>query len=291
MRSRIIRDVSSIFSFDPKTFEAEILSLGLILSHDEYTYLHSLNVARLSVAIGRRLGLKQETIVELGWAALLHDLGKLHVPFTTLNKINKLTPEERQLMRSHPVESFSKFAEHHMTTLSHLQKLTAAFEHHQRYDLKGYPTVQEKMNLHPFSRIVAVADTFDAMTSDRNYQRRLLPDVALKIMSTGFGTIFDPTVLQTLITCMGAYPIGSLVRLSNDILAVVVQYREQSHVDRPVILQLNKEKRPAEIVDLMSHDVAQLKISRSEFPEDHNISVLSILEEAQETLRCEERRS
>lgn len=288
--ARVIREVSQVFSFDPKKFEAELLSLERILNHDEYTYVHSMNVAILAVAIGRRLGLSEQTIVELGWAALLHDVGKLFVPLEILNKANKLTPDERVIMRGHPVESLTKFAEQHMITLSNLQRLSAAFEHHQRYDLKGYPQVHQKFSLHPFSRIVAVADTFDAMTSDRHYQRRLLPDLALKIMSTGFGTIFDPTVLQALITCMGAYPVGSLIRLSNEGLAIVVQYRENSHVDRPVILPLNKEKQPLPLIDLMTEGT-HLKISRSEFPEDHDIPIAPLLKAAQEQLRQKDQAS
>ncbi|MBN8554027.1 MAG: HD-GYP domain-containing protein [Deltaproteobacteria bacterium] len=278
MKALIIKNISSVFTCDFRLFEAEIAALSKVRKYDEYTYLHSLNVARLSVALGKRLGLTDEMIIDLGWAALLHDIGKLHVPLDILNKMKKFSGDELAIMQSHPVEALTSFAETHTVTLERLRRLSAAFEHHQRYDLKGYPIVQKKLNLHPFSRIVAIADTFDAMTTDRIYQRRVLPDVALKIMAQGFGTIFDPTVLQAFITCMGVYPVGSLVKLSNDELAVVLRYQETSTLDRPEIFLI--EKKEARHLNLMDPQFKDLRILKSEFPEDHEIQINDILTEA-----------
>lgn len=277
MKHVIIKAVSSIFTCDFHLYEAELEALALIKKHDEYTYLHSLNVARLSVSLGRRLGFSHEMMVDLGWTALLHDLGKLNVPIEILNKIKKFTAEELKVMQSHPVQALVAFGRTQRVTLDGLRRLSAAFEHHQRYDLKGYPSVHGKLSLHPFSRIVAVADTFDAMTTDRIYQRRVLPEVALKIMSQGFGTIFDPTVLQAFITCMGVFPIGSLVRLSDERLAVVVAYHENSSLDRPAVRLVEEPANPT--IDLMSPDYQDLKILRSEFPEDHGVQVEDYLGE------------
>lgn len=271
MRAHIIKQVSGIFVCDFNLYEAEIEALFKIKQHDEYTYLHSLNVARLSVALGRRLGLTLDMITDLGWAALLHDIGKLNIPIEILNKVKKFTPEELNVMQSHPLEALLAFARTHPVTLPRLHRLSAAFEHHQRYDLKGYPTVQKKLTLHPFSRIVAVTDTFDAMTTDRIYQRRVLPDVALKLMAQGFGTVFDPTVLQAFITCMGAFPVGSLVRMNNEDLAVVVHYGDHSSLDRPYISFVKTpEQKP---VDLMKSEYKDLRIMKSEFPEDYQIDI------------------
>ena len=277
MKALIIKNISTIFNCDFRLFEAEIAALSKVRKYDEYTYLHSLNVARLSVALGKRLGLTDEMLVDLGWAALLHDIGKLHVPLHILNKMKKFSGDELSIMQSHPVEALTSFAETHTVTLERLRRLSAAFEHHQRYDLKGYPIVQKKLNLHPFSRIVAIADTFDAMTTDRIYQRRVLPDVALKIMAQGFGTIFDPTVLQAFITCMGVYPVGSLIRLSNDELAIVLRYQETSALDRPEIFLIEKKEKRR--INLMDPSFKELKILKSEFPEDHQIEINDILSE------------
>lgn len=273
-----MKHISSIFECDFRKFEAELETLAKIKKYDEYTYLHSLNVARLSVQLGRRLGLVGDQIVDLGWSALLHDIGKLHVPLDVLNKMKKFSAEELAIMQSHPVEALSAFAENQPITLERLRRLSAAFEHHQRYDLKGYPVVHKKLTLHPYSRIVSIADTFDAMTTDRIYQRRVLPDVALKIMSQGFGSIFDPIVLQAFITCLGVFPVGSLVRLSDDRLAFVAKYHERSHLDRPILYLFTESKA---LIDLASSDARDLKILHSEFPEDHDLNANEIMAEAQ----------
>ena len=276
MSKAIQRDVLAIFDFPVGDFDAELQTLHQIRKYDEYTYLHSLNVARLSVGLGKRLGLDSKMLAELGWAALLHDIGKLHVPLEILNKMKKFSAHELAVMQSHPAEALAAFARNQPASIQRLRRLSAAFEHHQRFDLKGYPSVSSKLQLHPFSRIVAIADTFDAMTTDRIYQRRVLPDVALKLMSQGFGTIFDPTLLQAFVTAMGAYPVGSLVVLSDQSLAVVIRYPSRNSMDRPEIVRVNPEtSRP---IDLMDGSASHLKILRSVFPEDHEIDALAIVE-------------
>lgn len=275
MSQRIKKDIEEIFSCPFEDFELELKALERLKHHDEYSYFHSVNVARISVNLGERLGLDQKMLSELGWSALLHDLGKLYVPLEILNKDAKFEPEELAVMRSHPLESITAFCETQDFNIPSLFRLCAAFEHHQRFDLNGYPQVQTKLNLHPFSRIVAVADTFDAMTTDRIYQRRMLPDVALRIMSQGYGTIFDPVVLQAFVTSMGAYPVGSLVRMSDNRLAVVVKYSEKSQIDRPTLVFCDHQERHE--IDLMSEQNLELKILHSEFPEDHGIDLKSYL--------------
>src|SRR3954462_6301760 len=99
MSARIVKDVLGIFNCDFHDFEAELGALAKIRKHDEYTYLHCLNVARLSVSLGKRLGLTEVMLVDLGWAALLHDIGKLHVPINVLNKLKKFSPEELAIMQ------------------------------------------------------------------------------------------------------------------------------------------------------------------------------------------------
>lgn len=275
MSRAIQRDVLSIFDCSVSNFEREFQTLAMIKKYDEYTYLHSLNVARLSIALGKRLGLDGSYLAELGWAALLHDIGKLHVPLEVLNKAQKFTANELAIMQSHPAEALAAFARNQPITLQGLRRLSAAFEHHQRFDLKGYPTVTRKLHLHPFSRIVAIADTFDAMTTDRIYQRRVLPDVALKIMSQGFGTIFDPTLLQAFVTAMGAYPVGSLVVLSDHSMAVVIRYHGDSALDRPELVRVIPQEHSS--IDLMDAEFNDLKIVRSAFPEDHDIEPFAVV--------------
>jgi HD-GYP domain-containing protein (c-di-GMP phosphodiesterase class II) len=267
----IVRNVRSIFEFDPSEFDLELEALVKVRRHDEYTYLHSLNVARLSVNLGRKLEISGTRLIDLGWAALLHDLGKLHVPIEILNKVSKFAPQELAIMQSHPAEGLVAFVQTQSVNFKNLERLSAAFEHHQRYDLKGYPQVNRKIGLHPFSRIVAICDTFDAMTTDRIYQRRILPDLALKIMAQGYGTIFDPVVLQSFITGMGAFPVGSLVRLTDQSLAIVMDYNERSLLDRPIVQRLPLKDHKE--IDLSLPEFSDLRILRSEFPEDHGVEI------------------
>ena len=271
MREAIIKHIRSIIDIEPSEFDAEIDALIEIKKHDEYTYLHSLNVARLAVGLGKKMEVSGQRLVDLGWAALLHDLGKLHVPLEILNKVSKFAPEELAIMQSHPSQGLIAFVKSQSIDLKNLERLSAAFEHHQRYDLKGYPQVHRKIGLHPFSRIVAVCDTFDAMTTDRIYQRRILPDLALKIMAQAYGTIFDPVVLQSFITSMGAYPVGSLVRLNDQSLAIVTDYHQSSAIDRPVVHRLPmKSSNP---IDLSDKVHSRVRIVRSEFPEDCGVEI------------------
>lgn len=271
MNNQIIRQVSAILEEEPIGCDQELEALAKIKKHDEYTYLHSLNVARLAFNLGKKLSISRLKLTELGWAALLHDLGKLHVPIEVLNKVSKFSPQELATMQSHPVASLVAYFNHLSFEARTFDRLSAAFEHHQRYDLKGYPSVKSKISLHPFSRIIAICDTFDAMTTDRIYQRRILPDLALKIMAQGYGTIFDPVVLQAFITSLGAFPVGGLVRLSDQSLAIVHQYHKGSSLDRPVVKKLPYSD--SKEIDLSAGEYEGLRILRSEFPEDHGIEI------------------
>jgi len=250
-------------------YQVELSVLEKIKRYDEYTYLHSLNVAKLSVMLGERLGLTKDMLVDLGWAALLHDIGKLMVPLEVLNKVKRFSADELAIMQSHPVESLTAFAEMENIDLGKLRRLSAAFEHHQRFDLKGYPNVDKKLGLHPYSRIVAIADSFDAMTTDRIYQRRVPPDVALKIISKGYGSIFDPLVLQAFITAMGVYPVDTIVRLSNQQVALVVHYAPDSPVDLPTVKLLDP---PHTLINL-SDTTIDLRILYSEPNEDYQTQI------------------
>lgn len=265
MNQRILKDIQDIVDCDLTPFSVEVAVLEKIKSYDEYTYLHSLNVAKLSVMLGEKMGFDQEMLVDLAWAALLHDIGKLKVPHAVLNKLKSFSPEELSIMQSHPVESLTAFSEIEGIDIDKLRRLSAAFEHHQRFDLKGYPNVDRKLGLHPYSRIVAIADSFDAMTTDRIYQRRMTPDVALKIMSKGYGSVFDPVVLQAFITALGVYPADSIVRLNDGQLGIVLGYEEDAPIDRPIVKLIGE---PGTKIDL-SEGYEHLRIVATENPDEH----------------------
>jgi len=168
--------------------------VAMLKNYDEDTYHHSLNVSVLSLMIGERLQLSRELLMTLGLAALLHDIGKVRIPQELLNKPGKLTPDEMALIRRHPI-----YGAHALRDLPGLARLAmvVAFEHHANYNLSGYPPLAAKDLPHLLTRIVQIADVFDAMTSTRRlYRRPLMRVEALQVIFEGAGTLFDPVVAK-----------------------------------------------------------------------------------------------
>lgn len=238
--------------------EDEHLLIGMtsIKDYDEYTYHHSVNVSVLSIAIGQRIGLNRRALNELGLAALFHDTGKVYVPHEILNKPTSFTDEEWNIMKRHPewgvksvlrLKSFDPFL---------VRSAIVAFEHHLNYDYTGYPKVKNTGLQDLYSRIVTIADQYDAMTSSRVYSRiPLPPDKALSILIDRSGTQIDPLLLKFFINIVGVFPLGSLVFLDTGELGIVYQ-SNPIFVDRPrvrVLIDSTGTKRDY-IVDLSEKD-------------------------------------
>jgi HD-GYP domain-containing protein (c-di-GMP phosphodiesterase class II) len=196
--------------------EHSIVGLTALKDHDEYTYAHCVNVSVMSVSMAQQLGLPRQGLADLGVAALLHDLGKLAVPIQILQKPAKLSPEEWDVMRRHPIEGM-KF----LTRLPGLSPLTldamrVAFEHHMNLGGTGYPEVSIEWRQCTSSRIVAVADVFDALTAHRAYHRRPLSTYeALAHLMGPVRIQFDQAVLWALLKTVGLYPPGTLLMLDS----------------------------------------------------------------------------
>jgi putative nucleotidyltransferase with HDIG domain len=220
--------------------ESVLVGLTSIKDYDEYTFAHSVNVCVLSMAIADRLGLPKAETAEIGVAGLLHDIGKMHVPLSILNKSEHLSAEEWDTMKRHPmlgVIELSRVRSLRMIT----SPLFVALQHHVQFAGAGYPQKPGAWNLHRHSRIVSVADVFDAMTTARNYRTMpLAPGKALRFIHDMSGTIFDPVVVKAFIRAMGIYPVGSGVELNTGDVAVVVrQNRELHHIHRPYVRLVN----------------------------------------------------
>jgi hypothetical protein len=195
-----------------------------VRSHDEYTYYHMLNVCLLSVALGYAVGLRPDQILALGMGALLHDVGKLNVPVEVLQHVGALSADQWRMIQRHPVEGAGLI----FGTGGNLAQLTAAIvlEHHAAYDLTGYPALPGRDHPSLPSRMVAVADCFDAVTTTRPYRRAEERRQALNILLTGAGRGYDPRVVRTFVRLQGLFPVGSLVRLTNGAVGVVVRNHE-----------------------------------------------------------------
>ncbi len=223
----------------------------------EYTALHSLRVCVLALAFGRHLGYDSEKLTILGTGALLHDIGKLHVPVDILQKPETLTREEFQIMKTH-VPSGLKILENSPGIPP--AALEVVGRHHERYNGRGYIFGMSGDLIGEFGLISAIVDTYDAITSDRSYRLSLSAADALKIIYEDRHSAYHPWLAEQFIQCMGIYPIGSIVELSNGTVGVVISSDRQRRLRPRVVLVLaaNKEKyTPAVIVDLaeMAHDV------------------------------------
>jgi len=216
---------------------SDIIScLNEIRSADEYTYSHSVNVSFVSMLIGRWMKLSEDKIKLLVQAALLHDIGKTKVPFEILNKPGKLTDEEFEEIKKHTVYGYRILEK---VPSVNRDVLAAVLMHHEREDGSGYPTglTGEKINL--FTKIISVADIFDAMTSNRVYKKKETPFDVFKYMEEDSIGKLSPVVVNVLLNNMANYYMGDKVRLNNGDIGEIV-YINPRCVSKPIIKVGNK---------------------------------------------------
>ncbi len=239
--------------------EEEQLLLGMtaIKDYDEYTYHHSVNVSILSIALGQRLGLSRKMLTELGMVALFHDIGKMEIPNDVLNKPTNFTDDEWKIIRRHPMWGLRAIMKLKRLDDMTIKSAIVAFEHHLHVDLTGYPKVRKHMDLDFYSRIVSLADQYDAMTSARVYSRvPMAPDKALSIMLERAGTQLDPLLFKFFTNLVGVYPIGTLVMLDTRELGLVCECSQQMP-GRPrvlVIVDSAGQRIQGKTVDLAEQD-------------------------------------
>jgi putative nucleotidyltransferase with HDIG domain len=196
-----------------------IVSLARLKTQDDYSYMHSVAVCALMVALGRELGFDEEQCRTAGTAGLLHDVGKALMPLDILNKPGKLTDQEFDVMRSHPVRGYELLQEARGAAP---EAMEVCLHHHERFDGGGYPHKLPNDKLNQLVRMGSICDVYDAITSDRPYKNGWDPADSIGQMASWKGQ-FDPVVFATFVKSVGIYPTGSLVRLKSDRLAVVVE--------------------------------------------------------------------
>jgi HD-GYP domain-containing protein (c-di-GMP phosphodiesterase class II) len=204
--------------------EPSIMTMTTLRDFDEYTFTHCVNVCIFSVVIGQRLGLTKIQLYELGLGALLHDIGKMRIPKDVINKAEGLSDEEWSQMREHPTEGLLLLFQ--MAGFADLpyRQMLMAYEHHMKGTGAGYPSNHRSRRIGLFSRIVAVADGFDAGTSVRSYQYQPWPpDEVLKEMRDNPRRGYDPLLVKALITATGVFPVGTLAILDTMEMAVVAE--------------------------------------------------------------------
>ncbi|BCQ68696.1 cyclic di-GMP phosphodiesterase [Pseudomonas sp. Eqa60] len=201
-----------------------LISLARLKTADDYTYMHSVAVCALMVAVARQLELPVEQVHQAGVAGLLHDIGKLTIPDSILNKPEKLSADEFERIKLHPAAGGAILRQN--PQLDALV-LDVCLHHHEKIDGSGYPHHLAGEQISLFAQMGAVCDVYDAVTSTRPYNRGWDPAEALQRMS-GWTGHFGPRVLQALVKCVGIYPVGSLVRLNSGKLAVVLEQNSES---------------------------------------------------------------
>lgn len=218
-----------------------LLSLAMLQDADEYTFRHSVSVSALAAAFGDYLGLARPQVGELALAGLLHDIGKALSPKDLLAKPEALSAEEQARLKHHPIESCAAVSAH-MTVPR--QVLRAIAEHHERYDGSGYPRGIKAAEQSYYGQILAIADVYAALTQERPYKARLLPDKAMSVMFAMRGKDFEPKLLEHFVKCVGLYVVGSLVRLSTGEHAVVRESNPESPLRPKVSILFDAEMRP-----------------------------------------------
>lgn len=217
--------------------ESTLLGLTTLRCHDQYTHNHSVNVSLLSIALANRAGYPKVELADLGLAALFHDMGKSTIPLEVLNKPGEFTEEEWAMMRNHPTEGVLSLAQLRGITNLPARMVAASFEHHMNLDYSGYPKLNTPWKLSLTGRILTIADCYDAMTSSRVYRREpMSPSKVLNMMFSKSGKSFDATLLKLFVNCVGIVPIGSLVVLDTDELAVVLKPAvSKAEAERPLV--------------------------------------------------------
>jgi HD-GYP domain-containing protein (c-di-GMP phosphodiesterase class II) len=195
-----------------------LLKLGAIKHADDYAFNHAANTCVLSIVIGRALGIERLMLVDLGLSALFADIGFAMLPPELVDRERQITAEERRELQSAMIAQARSLFSGDRLSESMMRRLVVAYEHHVPY---RDPTGTRTYALHPFSRIVAVADAFDALTTRRAWREGYPADEALKILDEEAGERFDPLVVKVFTNLMGMYPLGRAVRLRGGEVAVV----------------------------------------------------------------------
>lgn len=199
------------------------VSVARIKAAADYTYLHSVSVCALMILLAQQLSMSRDQICAAGLAGLLHDVGKAAIPLNLLHKPSALSEAEFAVVRGHPAAGAAILRQ--SGTLAP-EVIDVCLHHHERIDGKGYPDRLSDEQISVFAKMGAVCDVYDAITSDRPYKRAFSAAEAMRRMAAETASHFDESIFKSFVKCVGLYPVGSVVRLASDRLAVVLQQNE-----------------------------------------------------------------
>lgn len=215
-----------------------LVHLTDIRSMKDHTFGHCANVCILSLLTGLAMGYDQLKLKELGTGALLHDVGKAMVPENIVNSTKVFTADEYRMIQKHVEFGFEilRKTDNISIVVAHV-----AWQHHERYNGHGYPRKLAGAEILEFARVVAVADVYDALSTDRPYRNRLLPHEVVEIVRSAMGSDFDPDIAKEFIHNIAPFPVGSIVQLNSGFKGVVLSVK-RDFPTRPVVKLLSDNK-------------------------------------------------
>ncbi len=216
--------------------------------YDGYSYYHAANVVVLSLLLGVEMGITGNQLYELGMAALLHDVGNVFIPKAILNKPDKLTPDEYDIIKSHSEIGFEYLKEHFDISID---ACIGALQHHENYDGTGYPNRLKKNKISIYGRIIAITDVYDALTSRRPFRQPMMPPAAMAYMQQKSGNMFDPEIVDALSKIISLYPAGTCVELNSGVRCIVVENFNNAP-QRPKLRLINNMSKTPLYIDLLS---------------------------------------
>ncbi|RNB61227.1 HD-GYP domain-containing protein [Brevibacillus gelatini] len=235
---RQLKQVMSAVADELKGNKSAMNLLADACAFDNYIFSHSFNVALYSTALAINTGCTEKEILDISIGGMLHDIGKMQIPDQILKKPGRLTPEEYEVMKKHAEIGFEM-----LRRQDDIPLLAAhcALQHHERWNGSGYPRKLKNTEIHPYGRLMAVADVFDALTAHRVYRRGMLPHEAMEVLYSGSDILFDQAYVEALRDTIALYPVGLSVTLNTGVSGVVVD-SNKSMPSRPVIRVLVNEE-------------------------------------------------
>lgn len=219
--------------------------------YDDYTFFHSVNVAVLSVLLGVEYGMSKSDLINVGLASILHDIGKIFVDKKILNKKEKLTMEELASIKEHAAYGYNYLKESYEMPAS---VYVAVLQHHERYDGTGYPMGKAGEDISIIGRIICISDVYDALSSERPYREALLPSEAMEYIMANGGIMFDLKLTRIFARKVAPFPIGTYVKLSNNLSGIVADNYEDACMRPKIKIILGSEGESIEpyMMDLRS---------------------------------------
>jgi putative nucleotidyltransferase with HDIG domain len=267
----LIDDIADSVQRNPQA----LISLSRLKTSDEYTYMHSVAVCALMIAVARQLDMPDAWVREAGMAGLLHDIGKMAIAQDILNKPGRLTDAEFSIVKDHP-QSGARILR--QSLVNNVAALDVCLHHHEKFDGSGYPFGLAGEQISVLSRMAAICDVYDAVTSERPYKKAWGPAHAIQRMATWKGH-FDAHIFQAFVRAVGIYPIGALVRLQSERIGLVVEQNEKFLLKPKVMLLMSARSRlplARTVIDLNRYPETD-RILRAESSNDWDLGNLDEL--------------